>query len=197
MTINVGIGIPSLIPHFIEKNKNVVVHSENGVMGVSGNPKTGEADGDLINASKESITVEKGASFFSSSDSFGMIRGGHVDLTILGAMQVSSTGDIANWYAPGTILKGMGGAMDLISGGTKVIVAMEHNTKDGQSKIVDVCSLPLTGIHCCQMIVTEKAVFDFSTGGKLTLKSLQKGYSVEDIRNCTDASFEVAPSLLN
>ena len=166
-------------------------------MGVSGNPKMGEEDGDLINASKESITVEKGASFFSSSDSFGMIRGGHVDLTILGAMQVSSTGDIANWYAPGAILKGMGGAMDLISGGTKVIVAMEHNTKTGKSKIVSDCTLPLTGVNCCQMIVTEKAVFDFSSNGSLTLKRLQEGYTVQDIRNCTEAAFEVDSSLLN
>lgn len=196
MTINMGIGIPTLVPYFIDPSKKVVIHSENGVLGVKGNPKPGEEDGDLINASKESITVGPGATFFSSSESFGMIRGSHIDLTILGAMQVSATKDVANWYAPGYTLKGMGGAMDLISGGTDVIIAMEHNTKEGKSKIVERCDLPLTGENCCSMIVTEKAVFDFSIDDKLTLREIAKGYSLEDIRQATEAKFIVHPDMV-
>ena len=196
MTINMGIGIPTLVPYFIDPSKKVDIHSENGVLGVKGNPKPGEEDGDLVNASKESITVGPGATFFSSSESFGMIRGGHIDLTILGGMQVSATRDVANWYAPGYILKGMGGAMDLISGGTDVIIAMEHNTKEGKSKIVEKCDLPLTGEGCCSMIVTEKAVFDFSIDGKLTLREIANGLTLEHIRSATDAKFIVHPNLV-
>ena len=196
MTINMGIGIPTLIPHFIPKDREVEIHSENGVLGVCGNPKPGEQDGDLINASKESIKVGPGASFFASSDSFGMIRGGHVDLTFLGGMEVSAEGDVANWYAPGYTLKGMGGAMDLISGGTQVIIVMEHNTKEGKAKIVNKCSLPLTGTRCCSMIITEKAVFDFSVSGKLTLREVLQGYSLEDIKQSTDATFVLHPDLV-
>jgi 3-oxoacid CoA-transferase len=195
MTINMGIGIPTLVPYFIDRGKDVVIHSENGILGVKGNPRPGEEDGDLINASKESVTVELGATFFSSSDSFGMIRGGHVDLTILGGMQVSATRDVANWYAPGYILKGMGGAMDLISGGTDAIIAMEHNTKDGKSKIVEKCDLPLTGENCCSKVITEKAVFDFSINGRITLIEIAQGYTLDDIRACTDAKFEISPTL--
>lgn len=189
MSINMGIGIPTLVPFFVPESLEVIIHSENGILGVSGNPVPGKHDPDLVNASKETISVGKGASFFSSSDSFGMVRGGHIDLTILGAMEVSSQRDVANWYAPGTALKGMGGAMDLISGGAKVIIAMEHCTKDGRPKIVEACSLPVTAKNCCSMIVTELGVFDYSTDGRLTLLELQPGVDLEELRSKTGAKF--------
>ena len=159
------------------------------MMGVEGYPKTGQEHPDLINAGKESIKVGKNASFFGSSDSFGIIRGGHLDCTVLGAMQVSSTADIANWIIPGKLIKGMGGAMDLVSSGTRVIAAMEHTAK-GKHKILSECTLPLTGKACVSQIVTEMAVFDFSNNGKLTLKEIAEEVTLDDVKKATGAKFE-------
>lgn len=187
--VNLGIGIPTLVPSFVDPSYTIHIHAENGILGDDGYPRTGEEHPDLINAGKETVKVSKGASFFSSSDSFGIVRGGHLDLTILGAMQVSAQGDIANWIIPGKLLKGMGGAMDLVSSGSKVIVAMEHTAR-GKHKIFNECSLPLTGARCASMVVTERAVFDFSNDGRITLKEIAEGYTIDDIKNDTSADFE-------
>lgn len=187
--VNLGIGIPTLVPSFVPEGVNIHLHAENGIMGVDGYPRPGDEDGDLINAGKESVRIGKGASFFSSSDSFGIVRGGHLACTILGAMEVSSRGDIANWIIPGKLLKGMGGAMDLVSCGSDVIVAMEHLAR-GRHKILEECTLPLTGKECTTLIVTEQAVFDFSSG-RLTLKEIAEGFTLDDIKKNTGCEFEV------
>ena len=189
MYVNLGIGIPTEVANHMPDGVNVLLQSENGMLGMGPFPYKGEEDPDLINAGKQTITQLPNSSYFSSADSFAMVRGGHIDLTILGALQVSQTGDLANWMIPGKMVKGMGGAMDLVAGTKRVVIMMEHTAKNGEAKLVKQCSLPLTGVGVVNRLITNLAIFDF-IDGKMLLKEMAPDVNIEQLRICTEAEFD-------
>ncbi len=189
--VNLGIGIPTLVANYVPDDIDIMLHSENGLLGMGAFPTEDQVDPDLINAGKQTVTAVPGASFFSNAESFAMIRGGHIDLTVLGAMQVDATGSIANWMIPGKMIKGMGGAMDLVAGAKRVIVAMQHVDKTGNSKLLSECTLPLTGINCIEKVVTDRALLEIKDG-KFIIKEVAPGFTAEDIKEITAGPVEIS-----